>query len=292
MSILFEIKSRRKRPTKILYLFMLYLQKSLKVDFKINGNGLGKKIDVVIPTVSKDFGLLGQVVASLSNVNHYINKIFIIAPALDNIIGFCANNGLCFVDENSVLGYSKDVIEYTVNDIDRSGWIFQQLLKLGANKFVECDDYLVIDSDTVLVNSHSFIDNGKYVFFESAEWHEAYFDTYYKLFGYKPQNNLSFISHMMIFNKGFLAQMKAEIEKKNGKVWDKAIMSFMDKKEKSYFSEYETYGNYMLKHHPESIVCKPFYNTSLKANAPRSSSLLSKNFSKKYNSVSFHNWTQ
>src|SRR3712207_9589693 len=40
---------------------------------------------------------------------------------------------------------------FLYDGIDRSGWIFQQLLKLNFHKISTCDNYLVIDADTLFV---------------------------------------------------------------------------------------------------------------------------------------------
>ena len=75
-------------------------------------------IDIVIPIIDKDLDILPLCLKGLKkNCNNVIDNIYLVAPAHFPIIDFANKNGLIFVDENSVLGYSaKDI-----NCIDQSG---------------------------------------------------------------------------------------------------------------------------------------------------------------------------
>ena len=102
-----------------------------------------------------------------------------------------------------MLGYNKEIIDYKPAGMNRSGWLFQQLLKLNADTFTTSKHFLTIDSDTVLINDHVFVsENNKFVLRQSEEWHPPYFETFKKIFSYKASAKSSFVAHMMIFNKG------------------------------------------------------------------------------------------
>lgn len=63
---------------------------------------------------------------------------------------------LIFVDENEVLPITKKDINYICKDgRDRSGWLFQQLLKLAGN-IGTCENFITIDSDHILLKPHTF----------------------------------------------------------------------------------------------------------------------------------------
>jgi hypothetical protein len=293
MSIFFEIRSRIDDPFKIIPLIGLYTKRALKAGFKISSPADQRTIDIVIPTVSKDYPLFQMALeAARKHVRQPIGDIYVISRADDEIKRFCSDNKLIFIDEESVLGYGKKAIDYSVNGEDRSGWLFQQLLKLGANRIAKNDAYLVVDSDTILLNDHSFIQNGRYMLCHSSEWHQPYFKAHKKILETKPAAPLSFISHMMIFDKKVVAELKRDIEKHTGASWDKAIISTIDPREASCFAEYETYGNYILTKHPEKVFCPPFYNRSLSRDQLKPLAELEKSYSKKYNSVSFHSYKQ
>jgi len=270
-------------------LFLLQLKLFFKIGFEPK-NPAQKEIDIVIPTISKDFSLLDNVISSLKNLKQTVNKIFIVSQENDEIISFCKKNNLVFIEEKSLLGYGKEKIDYQVNKIDRSGWIFQQLLKLSGDKIVEKEDYLVLDSDTVLTATNSFVDNNRFVFYQNKEWHQPYFESFKKIFGYTTKNKLSFTSHMMIFNKKLLSEMKQEMEKRWGKSWDQVYLMTINNKEASCVSDYDTYANWVLYHHPNLVTEQPFYNKSLSRKKLDSLSTLEKNYGKRYKSVSFHSY--
>ena len=116
-------------------------------------------LDVIIPTCSKDYRTLKMVVDSIRKyVKHPIGKIMIIAPKGD-LENFCKDNNLVFIDENTVLPITKKDIKYTPCGKDRSGWIFQQLLKLNSDTLTDKDYFLIVDSDTVFTRPQTFIDN-------------------------------------------------------------------------------------------------------------------------------------
>lgn len=273
----------------VYYLVLLQLRLFFKLDFKAK-NPSKKEIDIVIPTISKDFSLLNNVISSLKKVEQMINKIFIISQENEEIIAFCKKNNLVFIEEKSLLGYGKDKINYRVGGVDRSGWIFQQLLKLSGEKITEKENYLVLDSDTVLTAPNSFINDNRFVFYQNKEWHQPYFESFKKIFGYHTKNKLSFTSHMMIFNKKLLREMKKEMEIRWNKSWDQVYLMTIDNQEASCVSDYDTYANWVLYHYPQLVKEQPFYNTSLSRTKLAPLEVLEKNYGKKYKSVSFHSY--
>lgn len=246
-----------------LWWLVLRLMKSLRVGFNYRNYDKSRKIDVVIPTISKDFEILALVIQSLKFVCQSINKIYIIAPKDLYIEKFCVENKLIFVEEVSVLGIGKTYITYRVDGKDRSGWLFQQLLKLSGDRFVEMDDYLVVDSDTVYVNRNNFVRNEQYVFYANEEWHQPYFESFKRLFGYEAPAKWSLTSHMMIFNKTLLGQMKQELEERSKQTWFDAYISTSSATELSCVSDYETYANWVLRNHPGKACVRPFYNRNV-----------------------------
>jgi len=250
-----------------------------------------KPIDIVIPTVSKDYALVEEVLQSLRlNLRHQINKIYVVSRSTDSMKDFCTKNGCVFIDEIDMIGFGKDKIRYVVYGMDRSGWIYQQLIKLSGEKIVEMEDYFVLDSDTILVRPHSFKQNGKYVFFQSSEWHRPYFKAFRWMFGYPVRSPFSYIAHMMIFNTNRLKELKAEIERKHNKSFYDVFLSTVDENEISCVADYETYAQWMRIRHPEEVVSTPFYNTAFGRDKLLPLPELMEKYSAKYKSVSFHHY--
>ena len=68
-------------------------------------------IDVVIPIIEKDLKILPLCLEGVRMcVAHPIKQIYIVAPAQPEIIQFCNDHQLQFVDETSVFGFApKDL---------------------------------------------------------------------------------------------------------------------------------------------------------------------------------------
>lgn len=282
---------------------MFYRKKTFKLKRRVllqfkkyfldNVNGfentkVNEEIDVVIPCIQKDLDILPYTIKSLKKFSkHKINKIYLVSPVDKEIINFCKSHSLECINEEDVLGYGAKDITYNFQGIDRSGWFFQQLLKLSG-QFVSKDNYLVIDSDTVLLRPHAFIKDGIPIFYESKENYAAYYDTFYSIFAYHKKHEYSFVSHMMIMNKSYLEEMKKEIESLHQGRWDKILIQHIDQNEISCFSEFETYANWVQ----INKQCFSQYNFNLSIKKGRSAKALANTskYSKKYKSLSFHSW--
>lgn len=282
---------RKFKLTLIFYYLNLKFKKKLKIDFE-SYNNLSSKliIDIVLITTQKDFDMLESVLFSLKNINHKIKNIYIVAPKGKFIEKFCKCHKYIFINEETVLGYNKNKNQIIVNGKNRSGWIFQQLLKLSGDKFVEQDNYFIIDSDTILINKINLMEKEKFIFFQNEEWNNPYFEAFERLFKYKARTKLSFTSHMMIFNKHKLRQMKEEIEKKFHCRWDDAYVKCIDMKNESSISDYETYANWMLCNYPTEIIQKPFYNKAINRLFFIENKQIPNKMKKRFNSLSFHSY--
>ncbi|MES2980916.1 MAG: DUF6492 family protein [Verrucomicrobiota bacterium] len=132
----------------------------------------------------------------------------------------------------------------------RSGWYFQQFLKLSfLNVANKTDEYFLIwDADTVLLRPLDFFDvEGRPYYTVAREHHNPYFTTFEALFGKRAHREFSFISQHQIIHKATLRKMLAEIETRNpdSKNWAWAIIENIKGVGISLFSEYETYGHYL-----------------------------------------------
>jgi len=251
------------REIFIWYLKILKPLFGLDVQFKKNIKS-EIPIDVIIPTIDKDFTILKNVINSIkTQIRHPINNIFIISPYSPQIVEITNDLSCIFVNENSVLkNTTKESIVYNVEGLNRSGWLFQQLLKLSGDNISTQEHFLIIDSDTVLTKPVVFIHNDKVIFNHSEENHQPYYDVYKKIFGFSVKSSLSFVSHYMLFSKSYLREMKNLIEIRNKDDWENVILNNVDYLNVSGFSEYETYGNFMLKFHKNKMIEEYWFNKS------------------------------
>ncbi|MDE6382904.1 MAG: hypothetical protein K2K79_00975 [Paramuribaculum sp.] len=204
-------------------------------------------VDIVITAIEKDIDVLPRCVEGVRRcVPHTIAALYLVAPDTEVMRSIALELGMEFVDERAVLGFGpKDLHIITADGQDRSGWMYQQLLKL-AGTIGSSPHFLVIDADHILLRPHTFVDQqGRTVMYRSSEYHRPYYGAMQRLLGIAREEPLSYVAHKMMFDRRRLAQMRADIESRSGKKWYQAIIDQLDLAGPSPFSEYETYGHYL-----------------------------------------------
>lgn len=220
-------------------------------------------VDVVITAIEKDIDVLPRCVEGVRRcVPHTIAAIYLVAPDTEVMRNTAEALGLEFVDERSVLGFGpKDLHIVTAGGQDRSGWMYQQLLKLAGTVGVS-PHFLVIDADHILLRPHTFVDSqGRTVMYRSSEYHRPYYDSMRRLLGIGREEPLSYVAHKMMFDRQRLAQMRSDIESRSGKKWHQTIIDGLDLSGPSPFSEYETYGHYLG---PDEKISLPWRQKTLR----------------------------
>jgi len=255
----------------------------------VKGLSQRTKIDILIPAIEKDLETLPYVIDSVKkHVKHPIGRILIVAPKRRRMIELCKIKKCKFVDENTVLPITKKNIHFRSKKWERSGWLFQQLLKMSGDTLCTSDYFLVIDADTVLIRPHVFTAGNKTVFYCRGWSQPEYFKTYRKLLGKKPSSRSSFVTHYMLFKRSKLAQLKRTIQSKHQTSWHTAIIRKMDKSKQFAFSEFETYGNFLYSMNPSGVILKKALNKSLNMNIGQITQKRVYELSRKYRSISFH----
>ena len=246
-------------------------------------------VDVVIPATDKDLTTLPLAVHSVRmHLKHPVGTVYVIGPIESAVRGLCDGLDVTFVDESTACRIPKRQIEYVVDGVDRSGWLFQQFIKLSADGVARTDKFLVMDADTALIRDQVFEHRGKTIVNQSDEFHQPYRDAYRRVTGTEPSSSLSFVTHHMLFDKEQLRQLKADIEARGQMNWEDYILASLDYSESSNFSEYELYGNHLMR--SEASVQKAFwFNIALDRSALPVDDLdgLASGWTK---SVSFHSY--
>jgi len=177
-------------------------------------------------------------------------------------------NDLCLVDEDKVapgltLNYVRSLLAARGANPARGGWYFQQMLKLCYSLNSMADDYyLVWDADTIPLRPTDFFDETGRVFLEkSSEFNPSYFTTMKRLIGLDKSKPYSFISEHMMFEKTVVTQLLALVcgqDGPSGKVVAERIISAIDvgPLNASGFSEFETYGTYVMSHFSEHYLVR------------------------------------
>ena len=164
-----------------------------------------------------------------------------------------------------------DYIKARVSGIDeellskvRCGWYYQQFLKMSFCKMCDEEYYLSWDMDTVPIrNIELFEDNDKPIFGMKNEHNPGYFITITNLLGISKQTDGSFISEHMLFRKDYMQKLIEKIdssEVSGDNYCDKIINAIDDDYIALGFSEFETYGSFVLDRFPGSYVQKEFHS--------------------------------
>ncbi|AWB44546.1 hypothetical protein DCC85_10115 [Paenibacillus sp. CAA11] len=250
---------------------------------------MADEIDVLIPAIEKDLATLPLVIDAVRRyVKHPINKIYVVSPLSARIQKLCKLKNCTFVNEKKALPITKKNIHYSSSKWERSGWLYQQLLKMNGDQICKKPNFLVIDADTVFIRPHTFISKGKTIFYCRSWSQPEYYRTYKKLIGSKAPAPRSFVTHYMLFNRNMLAELKQFIEKKHRKVWYQAVIDSIDKTRSFGFSEYETYANYLYTKDAKRTILYSALNKSLKIKASTLKSEQLEKYALRYRSLSFH----
>lgn len=226
---------------------------------------MNEVFDVIIPVATKDLNFIHWVVKYIRKNICGASYIYIITnkkniSLLNNKVLYDAK--LKVLDEDSVTGgLSFNSVQEWLLKADESfktltGWYFQQILKYAfALSKYSGKYYLSWDADTLPLNKIQFFKDGKPLFTKKNEYHEPYFHTMYRLLGYGRLVDYSFIAEHMLFHTEIVKELISQISDSevNGNNWMEKIINGCDYSEnsKNLFSEFETYGNFCIKNHPD-----------------------------------------
>ncbi len=217
--------------------------------------------DVIIPVAYKDTRFVWRVVKYIRQCLPETGQIYVLT-ARD-----CFKSLKNIKDPNTTLLCEDDICPnltlYNVREyLDKAGanniapgWYFQQFLKFGFSLSPYAKDYyLSWDADTLPLSHIKFIENGKPQFTIKSEYNANYFKTIKRILGIDKQIDESFIAEHMLFKTEIMQQMLSSIQKSDikGLNWIQKIINACDFSEAlPAFSEFETYGSYVLAHHKD-----------------------------------------
>ena len=247
-------------------------------------------VSVFIPVAAKDLDCVSITVDSLRKyLQHPIHEIVICGAYEEHLVNECRRLKVKFIDERIVQPIEKSNILYQCNGVDRSGWLYQQFLKLNSPKYCESDHVLVWDSDTELLKPVNFEHEGKDIIEYSEERHDPYDECTAKLLGQNSGIKAGFTCHKILINRTKLLEMLEKIEFRFQLDWYQAIITCLDPTEASSFSEYNLYSNYALENHDMTTQIRHWRNF---ADSKSANFFRRKLIKKLFVSVSYHSWAQ
>ena len=177
----------------------------------------------------------------------------------------CMYNGMSFSTVRKLIEarYPKAV--------RRTGWYFQQFLKLAFSYISETEYYLTWDSDTIPLHQIEFFNQEGLPYLDCRPYvseDEAYFDTIRNLWSdgtVKKCDYNSYITEHMIFSSTIVKKMLGEIEQNcqfEGMCFYEKIINAIpkDKLNLSGFSEFETYATYLNTRHRNCFELRRWHN--------------------------------
>ncbi len=135
----------------------------------------------------------------------------------------------------------------------RTGWYFQQFLKIGFALTDHAKEYYLIwDADTLPLSKISFFDNGSPLFTMKTEYHSAYFGTMDKLLNLNKCVPYSFIAENMMIRTCLMKDLIEKISSSTvpGENWYSKIINAIPQDHDIAFSEFETYGTFVTSFYP------------------------------------------
>lgn len=224
--------------------------------------------NIIIPVTYKDYSFLKL---TIRYIYRFLSpkKIYIITD--EKFSRFLPKeikkNKLCIiVNENSLLKgltyqHIDQIIKSQGREHTKTGWFFQQFLKMAFALSAYCDEdyYLSWDADTIPLQKISFFDEGGVPFFTmKSEYHKPYFEAIYRLLKINKNNPRSYISEHMMFKKQIMVELLDTISCSDvpGNVWYEKILNSIvpETVSTNSFSEFETYGTYCKVYHPDMYV--------------------------------------
>ncbi len=241
-------------------------------------------IDVAIPCHMKDFENLPFVIeGARANVRNPIGRIILITPS--DFVGVLQSNfPECLVTtDERVLGADliQAIDEFVIEE--KKGWILQQIIKFRIALLNNSRATLILDADTILLRPKIFLDaQGKQILCFAEEYYVKYKGHQESLSRGKPML-MSFVTHYQLMQSDFVR----EIFGSHGEgliEW----LKFADYSDSYPLSEYDTYGEWILRNKPNKVAFAKWNNAPIKIEPENTSYEVIKRRYSKYDSISNH----
>lgn len=240
------------------------------------------EIDIVFLCIEKDIATIRHAIdAAKGLVMHPIKTIYLICPESEKLRAVAQEKGCEFVEETKIM-------PRLARGNTLSGCLKQQFIKLNADTITSANYYLVIDADTILLQTQVFLKNGKAVFnaFNGYVLERKFMvESVLKIGKYY---NLDFTGHYILFDKAKLKAMKDRLEQLHNKPWQD-VLNDPNISEKA-FSEYEMYANFVLTFFPNEAMIVHGKNSWMPADKAAGIEWQRGFLSRRYKSLSFHHF--
>ena len=211
-----------------------------------------RKYDIVIVSHEKDFNNIKHIV-EYCDKNLTFDSIHLIvsdrAPYNDiGLLQTLTESPIHLHLETEVLKIDKSRLRH------RPNWIYQMLLKIFQDVTIN-DDFLVIESDCIILKNLSFFNDYKNIFYLGRDhYHQEYYNFNQKLLGIGREYDHSFISEFMMYDKKIIKELLSKT--KCNTVDDFLELIYLHVNTDSYPSDYDLYGNFYYSNYPNKFETK------------------------------------
>ena len=225
-----------------------------------------------MPTAAKDYEKKNRDLDAIFAYLPVKEIIFIGPAAVGDMVAADAKTSanadrIRYINENDIIPFDtiKKVFAervakegYDIGSNSKLGWYYQQFLKMKFCELSDEDYYLSWDADTIPLHKIDMFTDDDIPYFDiKTELMPGYFKTISSLLGMNKVCPKSFISEHMIFSVDLMKDLIAFIEKTDFDgtyFYEKIIYAMGLDNLKRGFSEFETYGTYVMTKYPDKYV--------------------------------------
>ena len=207
------------------------------------------KYDILIPAHEKDFSKLRFVYDSILKNLKGFDKFYCISNI--KIPEALRISNVNYFTDDEVLDFDFSILKMQ----KRVGWYRQQFIKHFQQ--VTGDNYLITESDNIYLKPVDIIEDGKPTFLLGKDQnHAPYYQITQKLFGFGREYPYSFINEVMYIKRDYINELVA-LTPYNKYGYFNLIMTEINRMdEASGMSDYDLYGNFVAKYHPNEYNYK------------------------------------
>lgn len=260
-------------------------------------------LTLIVVASPKDYDVLEEVIIhAFENVHGFEvetiriivpdKQAVILSPFFLNSIGF---GRLEIIDERDTLPCDEIKRIFATKFPDREGWCLQQFLKFYAVGSASTKYALIIDADTLILNSRSWInERGELGLTPTLEYQSQYYELLIKLGVIDFFPSISFVPHHMFYDVEVFRDLMKQFQLEEPLDFAAKVNSFSDKTSQSPFCiDYELYAQYLYFRFPEKIRLLRWANLSLRRKewfTLMKNKKTQKALGLIFNSVSLHSW--
>lgn len=211
-----------------------------------------KKYDIVLVSHEKDFNNI-KFIVEYAQKNLEFESIHLILSEREeyqdlDLLRTLTDKPVFKHNESDILKIDRSRIKH------RPNWIYQMLLKIFQN-VTENNNFLIIESDCIILKKLDFFENDKTTFYLCRDQnHLPYFEFNNKILGIGREYNHSFISEFIMYDKEIVSDLLRKCNCNN--VYDFLELIYNNVTPTCYPADYELYGNFCYKYHKDKFQMK------------------------------------